>query len=246
MNESGGSTRYSTARTFAIVLLVLSGLPPDHASAQDCDLAKERIYRITETEAQHIPDSLQTLLDLATFVRTCEGEVSLELELWLLNNEAFALEGLQRYEEVTALVNHFFDTYFEEAPDSYRARFYLWRLYLNLLSGAVYEMVKDYAEAQHYAHALDSTRRAHLYRDGAYAYIGINEHQTALALTQEAQDLIGTPESYEERTAMARALLLAAEAQLWLDTHLDQAKQKLQLATKLYGTLSDTAISQPT
>ncbi len=241
MNESGGSTRYGTARTFAIILLIWGAFLPGIARAQDCNAPKQRIYRITDTEARQAPDSLQTLLGLAAFVRECQDEISLNLELWLLINEVFALDGLERYEEAASLVTHFFDVYFEEASDGYRARFYLWRLHLSALSGAVYDMVKDYAEAQQYAHALDSTRRAHLYLDGAYAYIGINEHQTALRLTQKAQDLIGTPESNEERTAMARALLLAAEAQLWLGTHLDEVKQKLRLSSTLYGTLNDTS-----
>ena len=184
------------------------------ARAQDCNPAKQRIYRITETPARQVPDSLQTLLNLAIFVRDCEDAVSTELELWLLNNEVFALNGLGRYPEATEVINHFFEVYLDEAPDYYRARFYLWRLHLNALAGAVVEMIGDYAEVQKYAPALDPAHQAHLHTNGAYAYMEINEHETALRLTQQAQDLIGTPETYDERMAVAQALLVGAEAQL--------------------------------
>ena len=206
MNKSDGATRYGTARTFAIVLLLALGVSLTRpAKAQDCNPAKQRIHRISQTEARHRPDSLQTILDLASLVRDCEGEPPVELELWLLNNEVFALDRLERYEEASVLVTHFFDAYFDEASDLYRARFYLWRLHLNALSGAVVEMISDYAEAQQYAHALDTTRRAGLYLDGAYAYLEIDQHETTLALTQKALDLIGTPQSYDERNVTARA-----------------------------------------
>lgn len=241
MSESGSCTRYSMGRTFAIVLLILGASFSDPAIAQDCHPAKQRIYRITETEARQVPDSLQTLLDLVAFVRDCENEISLDLELWLLINEVLAFDGLERYEEASLLVTHFFEVYFDEASDLYRARFYLWRLHMNALSGTIVEMITDYAEAQQYAHALDTTRRAGLYLDGAYAYREINQHETTLALTQKALDLIGTPQSYDERNITARALLSAGEAHLWLGTQLSQAKEKLRLSARLYGALGDTA-----
>lgn len=241
MNKSDGSTRYGIGCTFAIVLLILSAPFPGRAHAQDCNPAKQRIHRISQTEARHRPDSLQTILDLASLVRDCEGEPSIELELWLLNNEVFALDRLERYEEASGFVTHFFDAYFDEASDLYRARFYLWRLHLNALSGAFVEMVRDYAEVQQYAYALDATRRASLHLDGAYAYLEIDQRETTLALTQKALDLIGAPQSYDERNVTARALLLAGEAHLWLGTQLDAAKEKLRFAATRYGELGDTA-----
>lgn len=43
---------------------------PSNVNAQHaCDEAKQRMYRIAATETRHVPDSLQTLLDLAAFVR---------------------------------------------------------------------------------------------------------------------------------------------------------------------------------
>ena len=241
MNESGTCTRYNMGCTFAIVLLILGASFSAPASAQGCNPAKERIYQITETEAKQVPDSLQTLLDLVVFVRDCQDEISLDLELWLLINEVLALDGLQRYEEASLRVTHFFEVYFDEASDLYRARFYLWRLRLSALSGAIVRMVRDYAEVQQYAHALDTTRRAGLYLDGAYAYLEINQHEKTLVLAQKALDLIGTPKSYDERTITARALLSAGEAHLWLGTQLDEAGEKLRLAVRLYGALGDTS-----
>ena len=206
-----------------------------------CNQAKNRIYRILSTEAHRVPDSLQTILDLTTFVRACEDDIALELELWLLNNEVFALDGLERYAEASDLVDHFFAVHFESADDHYRARFHLWRLHLKAMNGDFIEMVANYTEAQRYAASLNATHRASLYLDGAYAYIGIREHEKALRLTQEAQDLIGEPESYEERIVRARAMLLGAEAQFWLGTRLEEAKQTLRAALELYNTLGDTA-----
>ncbi len=187
-----------------------------------------------------MPDSLQTLLDLAAFIRVCKNKVPLELELWLLNNEILALDGLERYGEASAKVDLFFTTYFDDSPELYQARFHLWRLRLKALNGNFLEMVVSYTEAQRYADALDATLRANLYLDGAYAYIGILEYETALRLTQEARDLIREPETYEERMATARALLLRAEVQMWLNLRLDEVKQMFRASSGLYQTLGDT------
>jgi len=199
------------------------------------------MYRIAATETRQVPDSLQTLLDLAAFVRECEDKVLLELEFWLLIDEVFALNGLERYSEASAKVDLFFEAYFDEASDFYRARFHLWRLRLMALNGDFLGMVVSYTEAQKYADALDTTLRANLYLDGAYAYIGIREHETALRLTQEARDLIREPEAYEKRIATARSLLLGAEAQMWLNLRLDEVKQMFRASSGLYQTLGDTA-----
>ena len=87
--------QYSVGGTFAnavVLLLILCLFRPGNVNAQyTCDEATQRIYRITTTEERQVPDSLQTLLDLALFVRDCQNEGSLELELWLLINEVFAL-----------------------------------------------------------------------------------------------------------------------------------------------------------
>ena len=91
-----------------LLMLLLFGFFPALAFAQDCDPAKQRIYRIVDTNAAQDPDSLQVVLDLAVFVRECEGDVSQELELWLLINEVFALDGLERYEEANERVDSFF------------------------------------------------------------------------------------------------------------------------------------------
>ena len=188
-----------------------------------------------------VQDSLQTIIDLVAFLRDCKETPSRVFEIWLLHNEVLALTGLEQYEEASALVSQFFDIYFDEAPDRYRARFYLWRLNLNALDGAVLDMVRDYAEAQRYAGALDAWSRASLYLDGAYAYLEIDQYETALRLTEQAQELVAVPESYEERNAASRALLLGAEAQLWLGTQLEQVKDKLLRASRIYGSAGDTA-----
>ncbi len=225
-----------------MLLLALGLFLAGSANAQSqCGAAKQRIYHITETEAQHVPDSLQALLDLAAFVRECEEEVSIELELWLLNNEVFALDGLQRYDEASAFVARFFDAFFDEASDYYRARFYNWRLYLNILFGNGVGMVVDYIEAKPYADSLDATRRAHLHLNGAYAYREIKEYEDALELVDKAKTLIGEPQTYEDSLALARAIQSGAETQLRLGTHLQQTKEDLQAAASLYATLGDTA-----
>ncbi len=104
-----------------------------------------------------MPDSLRTLLDLAAFVRVCEDNLSLELELWLLNNEVFALDGLQKHEEAMTLVDRFFALYVNEASDRYKAWFYHWRVHFSALDGDPVDMVVAYAEAKKYAHILDVT-----------------------------------------------------------------------------------------
>ena len=109
MKKAGEPKQYSTGPTFAIGLLILGLFFCDAAKAQDCNPAKQRIYRITETEARQVSDSLQTMLNLAVFVRDCEDAVSTELELWLLNNEVFALDGLERYGKAREKVDHFFE-----------------------------------------------------------------------------------------------------------------------------------------
>ena len=102
-----------------MMLLVLSVFFPAYAHAQSrCDQARLRIYQITSTEAARVPDSLQTVLDLATSFRECEGLVSVERETWLLTAEVFALDGLERYEEARNLVDRFFDAFFDEFSNS--------------------------------------------------------------------------------------------------------------------------------
>lgn len=225
-----------------MLLGVLSSFLPGFARAQaPCEEAKQRIYRITETEAQHMPDSLQTVLDLASFIRECEEERSLELEQWLLINETFAFDGLGHYEEAAGIVEHFFNTYFERATDYYQARFYLWRLHFYTLSGNGVRMVVDYLEARRYAAALDVTRQAHLHLNGAYAYREIREYGKALTLVDEAKGLIGQPETYEDSVALARAVRDGAETQLRLGTRLEGVTADLQYVSGLYATLGDTA-----
>ncbi len=242
MIVTGGLTQYHSGRTLSIVLLVLYAIFPGRAGAQaHCDQAKQRIYRISETTARHVPDSLQTVLDLARFVRECEDEVSSQLELWLLNNEVFALDMLGRSAEASAKVDRFFGDYFDQASDLYRARFYLWRLHFNALAGDAVSMVVDYNEAKQYAGALDPTRRANLLLDGAYAYREINEFEISQKLVEEARALIGAPKTYEDSLALARATHAGAEAQMRQGTRLGDVMDSLRAASTLYEALGDTA-----
>lgn len=242
MNEMSELRLYRIGRTLAMGLMALGAFFPANAGAQTpCEEAKQRIYSITEMEAQHVPDSLQTVLDLAAFVRECQQERSLELELWLLINETFALDGLQRYDEASAFVARFFETFFDEASDYYRARFYNWRLHLNTFFGDGIGMVADYIEAKPYADSLDATRRAHLHLNGAYAYREIKEYEDALELVDKAKALIGEPQTFEDRVALARAIQSGAETQLRLGTQLQEAKEDLQDAARRYVSLGDTA-----
>ncbi len=242
MIETGGLTQYRSGRTLSIVLLILYAIFPGRAGAQArCDQAKQRIYRISETTARHVPDSLRTLLDLAGFVRECEDEVSPQLELWLLNNEVFALDLLGRNAEASMKVDRFFGDYFDQASDLYRARFYLWRLHFNALAGDAVGMVVDYNEAKQYAGALDPTRRANLLLDGTYAYREIAEYAIALKLIDEAKALIGQPKTYEDSLALARSMRAEGETQLRLGEALPQVTEKLNAAATLYGVLGDTS-----
>jgi len=221
--------QYSVGGTYAnavVLLLILCLFRPGNVNAQHtCDEAKQRIYRITTTEDRQVPDSLQTLLDLAAFVRDCQNGELLELELWLLNNEVFALDELGRYEEASAKVDHFFAIYFEGAFDLYRARFYLWRLHFYTIFGDGIGMVAVYLKAKQYAGALDATRKANLHLDGAYAYREIKNYETALDLVDEAKALVRRPETYEDSLALARALRAGAETQLRLGTQLPQSRE---------------------
>lgn len=230
--------QYSAGST---LLMVLLGLLPTVATAQDCNPAKDRIYQIVDTNAAHNPDSLQMVLDLTTFVRTCEGDVSQELELWLLLNEVFAFERLERYEEAGERVDHFFANYFDTASERHRARFLMWRLHFHALAGNVVDMAIAYNEAQRYAYALDIPHRASLILDGSYAYSVIEDFEKALALIQEAEALIASADSIETQHVKARVLILAGEAQLYLKRNLPQAEQGLEQAAHLYGELGDTS-----
>jgi len=244
MIEKSGLRQYSIGSTFATVLLLLCSFMPGSAQAQrTCDEAQQRIFLITETGGAHVPDSLQTLLDLAAFFRECKDEVTLELELWILNNEVFALDKLRRYEEASGKVDRFFDAYFEAANDLYRGRFYLWRLRFDAFSGDVLGIIVAYNEAKRYADVLDTRRRAHLHLDGAYAYREINEFETALKLVDKAKALIGEPATYKDSLVSARAMHDGAETLMRLGTRLQDVKKTLMGAIALYGALGDTAIA---
>ncbi len=225
-----------------MLLLVLGAFFPSNANAQSrCDQTRQRIYQITSTEAARISDSLRMVLDLAVFSRECEGEVSVERETWLLTAEVFALEGLEQYEEARLLIDRFFDAFFDEASSYYRARFFNWRLYLNMLLGDGVGMVVDYLEAEQYAGELDVVNQAHLHLNGAYAYREIKEYEDALKLVDKAKALLGQPATYEDSLALARALRDGAETQLRLGTQLQEAKEDLQDAARRYVSLGDTA-----
>ena len=224
-----------------MVLLIFCPVLASPASAQECEGAKQRIYQITESEAQQDPDSLQTVLALTAFVRDCEDQISLELERWLLINEVLALDGLERYGESSAKVDYFFDAGFDDASDLYRARFYLWRLHLKALSGDGIGMVVDYLEAKRYASVLDSTDQARLLLDGSYAYMGIRDYPTGLKLAREAKTFLVTSHSYVDSLTLARALHLGAEAHFHLNVELGQVKEDLKTAALLYQVLGDTS-----
>ena len=230
--------QYSAGST---LLMVLLGLLPTVATAQDCNPAKERIYQIVDTNAAQNPDSLQIVLDLTAFVRTCEGDVSQELELWLLLNEVFTLEGLERYEEASERVDYFFANYFDTASDRHRARFLMWRMHFYALAGDVVDMVIAYSEAKRYAHALDVPHRASLILDGAYAYFEVEDYEKALSLIQEAEAVIASTDSIEARHVRARALMFGGESLLHLRRDLPQVERRLDQAARLYGALGDTA-----
>ena len=183
------------------------------------------------------------MLDLIAFVRTCDAESSIELQIWLLVNEVLARDGLQQYDEADSLVTRFFNTYFdeEETSDFYRAKFYMWRLHLSALSGNGIGTVVDYLEAKRHASALDAHHNAMLLLDGTYAYMGIRDYEEALKLAEEAKSLLSPSESYKDSLALARAIHLGAEAQLHLRVQLGQVKEDLRIAATLYGVLGDTA-----
>ena len=186
-------------------LLVLGAFFPVYADAQSsCHPIRQRMYQITSTQAAQVPDSLHMVLNLAVLFRECEPEVPVDIEVWLLNNEVFALEGLERYEEAQGLIDRFFEAFFDEAPGYYRARFYNWRLYFNILFGNGIGMVADYIEAKQYADSLDATRRAHLHLNGAYAYREIKEYEDALELVDQARALLSEPQTYEDSVALAQ------------------------------------------
>ena len=240
LKQYGAGSTLSMAAILSALLLILSSHYPGKAYSQPpCEQAKQRIYLITDTKAQQMVDSLRTLLDLAVFVRDCKSDISLDLELWLLNNEVFALDGLERYEEAMVRVDSFFDVFFDEASDYHRARFYNWRLHLNALSGNTIAMVRDYAQAQKYAGALDSLHRTHFYINGAYAYMRIREYEASLRLMNEARMLIETATSYEDSLTLAQITHVRAEAQLHLGTRLDQVKEDFRAAASLYEALGD-------
>ena len=242
MIEIGVSLRYRLGSILSTALLILSWFYAGSAYAQPrCEQAKERIYRIIETQARQVPDSLQTALNLIAFVRDCESDMSSELDFWLLNNEVFTLDKLERYEEAKASVGRFFDTYFDEASDYHRARFYLWRLHLRALSGNGVGMVGDYLEARQYADVLEPSRRAHLHINGAHAYQGLREYRVALELTQEAKTLLATPQTYEDSLALARAFHMEAELQLLRRVDLPQVLEAFRQIAGFYGALGDTS-----
>ncbi len=240
-------TRYGVRGTFAtmvalLMALTLSLLQVGSAYAQsNCDEAKQRIYRITDTRAQQVPDSLQTVLDLVAFVRGCEEDVSQDLETWLLMAEVFVLDKLGRLEEAMSPVDRFFDAYFDEASDYHKARFYLWRLHLKALAGDGMGTVKDYLEAKQYADALEPTHQAHLHLNGAYAFRTIREYEVALRLTEEAKTLLTLPQAYEDSVALARATHAGAEVRFLMRLQLQQVMEDLQVAATLYGALGDTS-----
>ena len=227
-------------------LLALCVFFPTYTSAQSqslCHPMRQRMYRITTTEDVQVADSLQMVLDLATAFRNCEQEVPVDIEVWLLNNEVFALDGLERFEEADSLVSRFFDTYFDEneISDLYRAKFYMWRFKLHGIAGAMVDMVIDYAKALQYAEALGKTLRASLRVDGAAAYFEGMEFGSSVTLARRAQDLIGTPSTRDERNVVARALLFEGEALLMLERELPQAREQLGRAIALYSGLDNTS-----
>ena len=79
-------------------------------------------------------------------------------------------------------------------------------------------MVEAYLEAKPYASALDSTRRAHLYLNGAYAYRQIKSFGKALTHAEEARRWVRHPATYDDSLALARTLHVWAETQLYLKT----------------------------
>jgi len=225
-----------------MVLLILCPVLASRAGTQQCEGAKQRIYQITESEALQDPDSLQTVLALTAFVRDCEDEVSLDLERWLLINEVFSLDGLERYEEASDLVDRFFAHYFDSADDSYRARFYLWQLRFEAFSSNAVGVVVSYNEAKRYMDALGVSHRVLFHLSGSYAYREINEFEIALRLAEKAKTLIGEPTTYKDSLALAQAIHAEAEAMMRLGTRLPQVSADLDEAASLYGTLGDTTL----
>ena len=76
------------------------------------------MYGITSTQAAQVSDSLRVVLDLAASFRDCEQKIPVDIELWLLNDEVLAHDGLQQYDEADSLVTRFFDAYFDKEGSS--------------------------------------------------------------------------------------------------------------------------------
>ena len=125
---------------FVILLLTYTFLAPHLVRAQQPSRTDscytfmvnvDLLYRENRAEF----DVMTSIAAMARLGLQCYNYEPKTQTVYLLNNRANALEHLDRYEEVQALTDLFFERFFDAADEEHKGRWYMRALYLDLRAG---------------------------------------------------------------------------------------------------------------
>ena len=133
----------------------------------ECNHLVETVFDQAERNDVNQPEILQSIVTVAKQARECYGERRRDRIAWLLTNEVFALDLMRRHNEARALIELFFEEYFDDASDLFKGKFLQWRLLYNVYAGRYGAAADDYRDAHQYEEALPLAQRAVLHNDGA-------------------------------------------------------------------------------
>ncbi|MFQ5568023.1 MAG: tetratricopeptide repeat protein [Rhodothermales bacterium] len=215
-----------TFLTASIVLIGLCSFKPLAGWAQSqtdnlCDTLTQTVS-IAYKNLKHTDfDDLALIVSTARRARMCYGNTRTQRRIWLLNKEVWGLDGLRRYEEANHLVDLFFEVFFEEASDEYKARFALHRLRLHSFQGDFTGAVIAYSQAQRNIHALPRIHELNLHLNGVYLYHETGRYEQSIKMAEEVLETIlpnETATSDEELALVyGRALFLRGEARMMIE-----------------------------
>lgn len=182
-----------------------------------CDDLTQVVYILAQGADKTSPETATSIVQTARKARECYEDsastIAAARMTWLLGYEVWGLNEQGQHDKAEALVELFYDQYFDESDDFYRGMMGMWRVRFRLLKGDIDGAKAAYDQALPYAHTLTLVQQTHLRLNGAYIYAQKDSFQAALAVAELVEKDLSHPQRQEPalREAYGRALVRTGE-----------------------------------